>query len=64
MAGLSLQRLHQIGLDGVLEQRSHGALSLQVMGRDRLTLMVVAHKDAAQTRLQIHQVGSQGTEQP
>ena len=36
--GVVLQGLHQVGLDGVLEQDGHGAFRLQVMGGDRLTV--------------------------
>ena len=57
--GVVLQGLHQVGLDGILEQDGHSAFRLQVMGGDRLTGTVVAHDDASQALLQIHQVGSQ-----
>ena len=39
----SLQRLHQIGLDRILEQRRHGPRRLQVVGGDGLVLIGVAH---------------------
>ena len=51
--GGALQRLHQIGLDGVLQQGRHGALGLQVVGGDRLAVIGVGHHDAAQPRLQV-----------
>ena len=57
--GVVFQGLDQVGLDGVLEQDGHGAFRLQVMGGDRLTGAVVAHDDARQALLQVHQVGGQ-----
>ena len=55
----ALERLHQIGLDGVLEQRGHGAVRLQILGVDRLAGVIVGDKDIAQAALQIVDVGSQ-----
>ena len=54
-----LQGLDQIGLDGVLQKRSHGPLGLQVGGGDRPVVVGVAHNDAGEPLLQVLQAGSQ-----
>ena len=55
----TLQRLHQIGLDGVLEERRHGALCLQIVSGDRLAVVGAANDDAAQPLLQIQDAGGE-----
>ena len=55
----SLQRLHQIGLDRILEQRRHGPRRLQVVGGDGLVLIGVAHHHPSQARFQICYGGGQ-----
>ena len=55
----ALQGLHQVRLDGVLQQGGHGALGLQVMGGDGLILIGVGHHHLGQTGLQVGQVGGQ-----
>ncbi len=55
----ALQRLHEVRLQGVLQKRGHGALGLQVVGRDRRVIVGVAHHDAAQTLLQVGDGGGQ-----
>ena len=54
-----LQGLHQVGLDGVLQQGGHGPLGLQIGGGDGLVVIGVAHDDPGQPRLQILQIGGQ-----
>ena len=51
--GRSLKGLHQIRLQGVLQQRRHGALGLEVMGRDRHTVIGIGHYHPAKARLQV-----------
>ena len=55
-AGGVLQRLHQVGPQGLPQQGSHGALGLEIVGKDRFALHGVAHKDAAQPLPQVFQV--------
>ena len=45
---VAFQRLHQVGLDGVLQQHGHGAVGLQVGGGDRLAVAGVGDDDPAQ----------------
>ena len=47
-----LERLHQVRLDGVLQQRGHRAVGLQIGGGDRLLLARVADDDPAEALLQ------------
>ena len=54
-----LQCLHQVGLDGVLQEGGHGALGLQIGGGDRLVVVGVAHNDAGQPLLQVLQAGGE-----
>ena len=51
--GRALQRLHQVGLERVLQQRGHGALRLQVAGRDGVIVARVAHHDARKALLEV-----------
>ena len=48
-----LDGLHQVGLDGLLQQRRHGALGLQVRGDHGFALVGVGHHDAPQSGLQV-----------
>ena len=57
--GGAFQGLDQIGLKGILQQSSHSAFSLQIVSRNGLVLIGVADDDAAQSRLQIRNVGRQ-----
>ena len=54
-----LQGLHQVGLQRVLQQRSHCALGVQVTGGDGLAVAGVGNHQASQARLQVADVGSQ-----
>ena len=54
-----LERLHQVGRQRVLEQHGHGAVRVQVAGRDRLLLAGVADHDIAQAVLQVLERGRQ-----
>jgi len=48
------QRLNQIGLNRILEQRRHRSMSLQIPRIDgRLPIKVVAHDDPPQTLLEV-----------
>ena len=49
----TLERLHQIGLERVLEQGRHGTLSLKVTGADGLAGIAVADDDLAQALLEV-----------
>ncbi len=51
-----LQRLHQVGLDGVAQQRRHRAMGLHLRGRDGFEVARQADDDAAQACLQVRQV--------
>ena len=42
--GRALERLHQVGLERVLEQRGHGALGLEVVGGDGLAVEGVGRR--------------------
>ena len=55
----ALQRLHQIGLQGGLQQHRHRAIGLQIGRRHRLALPRLRHHDAPQTGLQIGQIGGE-----
>jgi hypothetical protein len=54
-----LQRLHQVRLDGVLQQRRHRAVSLQIGGADRFLVAGVADDDPGQPLLQVAPRGGQ-----
>ena len=51
--GRTLQCLHQIGLQCVLQQGGHSALCLQIVGGDRLAVIGVGHDHPAQPFFQI-----------
>ena len=51
--GRALERLHQIGLERILKQRGHGALSLEVAGADGLAGIAVADDNLAQALLEV-----------
>ena len=48
-----LERLHEVGRDGVLEQGRHGTLGMQVVRRDGRAVIGIAHNDAAQALLEV-----------
>ena len=52
--GVVLERLHKVGLDGILEQRRHGSLGVDVVDRDGLSVKGVGNNHATETRLEIH----------
>jgi hypothetical protein len=54
-----LQRLHQVGRQGVLEEHRHGAVRLQVARVHRLALARVADHDVAQALLQVVERGGE-----
>ena len=58
-SGGVLQGLNQVGLQGVLQQGSHGALGVQVTGGDGLAVPGVGNHQAGQTGLQVVDIGSQ-----
>ena len=45
--------LHEVGLDGLLQQRRHGPLGLQVRSGDGLAFIGVGHHDAPQPGLEV-----------
>ena len=55
----SFQRLHQIGVDRVAQQRRHGALRFQVLRIYRFAVQIIRHQNVPQAFLQIRAVGSQ-----
>ncbi len=55
----SFQRLHQVRLDRIPQQRRHRAVGLQLARRYRLLRHVVAHDDVAQTLLQVREISRQ-----
>ena len=55
----ALERLHEVGLERVLEQRGHGALGVQVVRGDGLVVEGVADHDAAEALLQVGDAGGQ-----
>ena len=54
-----LERLYQVGHEGVFEQHGHGARDLDVLGRDFASPQRRAHDDAIETGLQVFQIGGQ-----
>ena len=58
-SGRVLKRLHQVGLDGIFEERRHGTLGLEVRRGDGLAAVGVCHHHAAQARLEVHEVARQ-----
>ncbi len=58
-SGGVLQGLNQVGLQSVLQQSGHGALSVQVAGGDGLAGIGVANHQTGQTSLQVGDVGGQ-----
>ena len=57
--GRALERLHEVRLERVLEQRSHGAFGMQIVSGDGLVVEGVAHHDAAEALLQVGNAGRQ-----
>ncbi len=57
--GVALQGLHQIRLQGVLQQGAHGPFGLKVMGGHGLIIIGVAHHDASQALFQVSDGGCQ-----
>ena len=55
--GVALERLDQVGLDGVLEKGCHGALGVDVGHGDRLAVVGVGDDHAAKAVAQVHEVG-------
>ena len=51
--GVALERLHEVRLDGVLEEHRHGAAGADVVGRQRLARLAVAEGDAAEALAQV-----------
>ncbi len=58
-AGLFFERLHQIGRDGVLQQRGHRALRLQLGGANRLLVARLGDDDVAEPALKIREAGGE-----
>ncbi len=56
----ALERLQQVGLDGVEQQHGHGPGHAQVLGRDRLARAVGGDHDAPEALAQVVHVGGQG----
>ena len=54
--GVVLQRLHQVGHQGVLEQHGHGPVALEVAGLDGFSVARVADDNVAEPALEVLQV--------
>ena len=52
-----LERLHQIGLEGILEEHRHGAIGIEVAGADGLLVAVVGDDDVAEAFLEVLERG-------
>ena len=57
--GGAFQGLHQVRLQGILQQGGHGAFGVQVMRSDGLVFAGVSHHDTAQALLQVGDGGCQ-----
>ena len=57
--GVVLQRLHQVGVKGVLQQGGHGTGRADLAGGDGLAIVGVGADDAGQPLFQVVQVGGQ-----
>ena len=55
----ALERLHQVGLERVLQQRAHRALGMQIVRGDGFVVVGVADDDAPQALLEIGDGGCQ-----
>ena len=58
--GLTLERLHEVRLDRLLEQHGHRAGGLQLLRRDRLAVAGRADRDAAEPFAQVVEVARDG----
>ena len=54
-----LQGLHQVGLQRIAQQNSHGGLGLQLAGVNRLVGVAERHQDVAELGLEVGQAGGQ-----
>ena len=54
-----LQSLYQIGLNSILQESRHSAVSLDLAGGNRVTAVIIGYDNLAQTLLQIVQAISQ-----
>ena len=57
--GRALQRLHEVGLERVLEERRHGPRRAELTCGHRLLVVGVAHDDAGEARLEIGDAGGE-----
>ena len=55
--GRALQRLNEVRLDGLLEERRHGASRTQIIGRDEAAVASCGHHDPAEALLQVLRIG-------
>ncbi len=54
-----LQRLHQVGLDRVLQEHRHGAVGIEVAGKDRALVAAIGDDDVAQPLFEVPEVRRQ-----
>ncbi len=54
-----LERLHEVGVDRVFEQRCHGPFSPEVMGGHRLAIIGVGDDHAAEARFEVGKISRQ-----
>ncbi len=57
--GVALERLHEVRLDGVLEEHRHGAAGADVVGGQRLARPAVPEGDAAEALAQVLERGGE-----
>ena len=58
--GLTLERLHEVRLDRLLEEHGHRTCSLQLLGGHRLALVRRADRDRAEARAQVEEIARDG----
>ena len=57
--GVVLERLHEVGLDGVLQQGGHGTLGVDVGDGDGLAVVGVGDHHAGEALLEVREVGGE-----
>ena len=58
-AGVAFERLHEVRLDGVLEQHRHGSAGADVVGGEGIAPAVVAERDAAEALAKVLERGGE-----
>ena len=55
----TLEGLHQVGFQGILQERGHGTFGVQVVSGHRLVIVGVAHHNLAQALFEVGDRGGQ-----